>query len=179
MKFKEIPFDIGNYLYYAEDSPSSLRWSCDIGRKIKKDTVAGSLHKSRYWRLRFRSYTYNLHRIVWFIHKGSLDQSTIVDHIDNNQGNNKISNLRLANVSQNMYNMGVSLYNKSGVKGICYQRSAHGNEYWRANLKYTDSFGIRQKILKLFTFNDEGLKLATEWIKVQRALHHLSFSRDA
>jgi hypothetical protein len=78
-----------------------------------------------------------------------------------------------------MYNMRLSSYNKSGIKGICYQKSKHGNEYWRANLKYTDALGIKKKILKLFTFNDEGLNMAREWIMSRRTLYHHLYGRDA
>lgn len=181
MKYNIIPENIGDYFYYDESSPSNLRWLVDRGRKIKKDSIAGYLHNngfSIYWRVNLNDSVYPVHRIVWFLHHRLFDSNSIIDHVDNNTENNRICNLRLATGSQNMYNMRISRYNKSGVKGVCYQKSAHGNEYWRANLKYTNPLGDKKKILKLFPFNEDGFKEAAIWIQTQRELYHGAYKRD-
>lgn len=47
-----------------------------------------------------------------------------IDHINGVKTDNRLSNLRLASRSQNMANTGLRSTNKSGVKGVCWDKQS-------------------------------------------------------
>ena len=60
-----------------------------------------------------------LHRLVYEAYKSEIPENFCIDHIDNDPKNNNISNLRLCNRSENMWNKKMSKHNKStGYKNI-------------------------------------------------------------
>ena len=61
--------------------------------------------------------SYLVHRVIWKYHYG-FDPITGIDHIDMNPDNNRISNLREANKSQNGMNRLKLKNNTSGYKGV-------------------------------------------------------------
>jgi hypothetical protein len=62
--------------------------------------------------------SYKFHRVCWAMHNGSDPGEFEVDHIDGDPMNNRISNLRLANRSQNQSNNPASKRNTTGFKGV-------------------------------------------------------------
>ena len=63
---------------------------------------------------------YKAHRLIFLYHHGYLPN--LIDHIDGNNLNNRIENLREANKSQNALNSKLSKSNKSGVKGVFWHK---------------------------------------------------------
>lgn len=59
-------------------------------------------------------------------------KNMVVDHINHNTLDNRKSNLRICTQSDNMKNMRRSKANKSGVKGVYFDKSANR---WRAEIK--------------------------------------------
>lgn len=59
---------------------------------------------------------FKLHRIVWLMHKGYLPE--MIDHKDIDTHNNRIGNLREANVKLNSYNTATNHNSKTGYKGV-------------------------------------------------------------
>jgi hypothetical protein len=55
-----------------------------------------------------------------------------VDHIDGNKSNNQLSNLRWTTHTENMWNQKISKNNKSGVKGVCWNKQ---NKKWHAHIR--------------------------------------------
>lgn len=74
--------------------------------------------------------SYKRHRLIWFyVHKRWPEND--LDHIDGDNTNDKISNLREATRAQNMWNSIISKRNKSGTKGVSW--SAQKGK-WNAQL---------------------------------------------
>jgi hypothetical protein len=72
---------------------------------------------------------YPTSHLVWLYCHGELpEKPLVVDHIDGNPANNRISNLRLATKQQNSQNRKRGRNNKSGFKGVQQIR-------WRATIK--------------------------------------------
>jgi hypothetical protein len=72
---------------------------------------------------------YLAHRIIWKMMKGY--DPIEVDHEDTDPGNNKWSNLREATSAEQNRNRKLSIRNKTGVKGVCWE-SARCK--WRATI---------------------------------------------
>lgn len=84
--------------------------------KSIKGTIVGNGDLRRYKYFSFKGKKYYNHRIVWLIHHGCMPKQ--IDHINGNPLDNRIENLRECNQSQNNWNQGIKVTNKSGHKGI-------------------------------------------------------------
>jgi hypothetical protein len=61
---------------------------------------------------------HKIHKLIYIYHYGEVDEDALIDHIDGNPANNRIENLRVATLSQNICNRKMPSHNKSGVKGV-------------------------------------------------------------
>lgn len=112
--------------YYDETSPSCLRWAVDVrtGKDdrvllLAKDAPAGGLDSDGYYRGMAKRKFYKAHRVVWEMFNGELDEGTIIDHIDGDRANNRISNLRVVDCALSSRSRGMISTNKSGTTGVC------------------------------------------------------------
>jgi hypothetical protein len=98
-----------------------LYWK-EIIHKRSEGRPAGHINGRGYriisiWNKETKKYkVYLMHRIIFLMIHGYLPK--VLDHIDGNQSNNNIDNLREATLSQNMYNRKISANNSSGYKGV-------------------------------------------------------------
>ena len=107
-------------LYWV--SPCQKR---NIGKQI------GTPDKNGYLRTHARQgHKVSCHRIIFFMFNGYLPE--YVDHIDGNLENNRIENLREATICQNMQNCKLSIANKTGIKGVHWQKSMNK---WAAGIR--------------------------------------------
>ena len=106
---------------YREDG--NLIWKVRTSNRVNVGSVAGFRRKTGYLEVRVDGKLYLGHRLIYLLHHGSLPSE--VDHIDNDQWNNRIENLREATSSQNKCNRGKERCNTSGYKGV----------YWHAQSK--------------------------------------------
>lgn len=104
------------------------------------------------------------HRLAWFFCKGFWPKN--IDHINTNRSDNRIENLREANVSENACNVKMYSTNKSGVKNVYWDKRENK---WRFEIKKE---GV--KTVKLFSdFNE-----AKEWADKKRKEIHGEFAND-
>ena len=89
-----------------------------------------------------------------------------VDHIDGDKTNNKIENLREATVSQNRFNSKLQSNNKSGVKGV------HFNKNYK---KWIAQITVNYKVLYLGSYDD--IELAELVVQEARSTKHGVFAR--
>lgn len=86
--------------------------------------LVGKLSASGYRTVRIGERSIFLHRIAWAIYYGSWPDF-IIDHINGDRSDNRISNLRNASLNQNQHNQGIRKTNSSGVKGVSWCASKH------------------------------------------------------
>jgi hypothetical protein len=107
---------------------------------------------------------YKTHRIIFLMFNGYMPKE--VDHIDGNSLNNKIENLREANRSENVCNIGIKKNNTSGHKGV----------HWdKARNKWMVTVQKNNKIV--FNKRFEDLELAVLVAEEARNKFHNSFVR--
>ncbi|MCW1825723.1 HNH endonuclease [Enterobacter asburiae] len=98
---KSKPLTIEESFKYDETSPSAIR-------RISGDHIGGvgNLSPAGYYRFHYRNKNMFAHQIVWILHGRTPPDGShyVIDHIDGDTKNNKISNLRVASKSGNAIN---------------------------------------------------------------------------
>ena len=107
---------------------------------------------------------YKVHRLVYLWHHGHMPK--LLDHIDGNRSNNRIDNLREATDQQNGCNRGKNKNNKSGHKGVHYDKR---RGKWQAQIM------VNRKNFHVGYFDDP--EEAHEAYKKAAANYHGDFAR--
>jgi len=119
-------------LEYDESSPSCLRWKTDIycGNviQVKSGDVAGWFDRSGYYKVSVDGFNLQGHRVVATL-CGIDVTGKLVDHIDGNKQNNKITNLRAASFKENSRNRKVPKTSTTGISGICLRTTGNHVRY--------------------------------------------------
>jgi hypothetical protein len=100
--------------------------------------IAGGIDPTtKYFNVKIDNKKYKNHRLIFLYHYGFLPKC--LDHIDGNPQNNCIENLRKATYLQNSYNTKLPSTNKSGVKGVCWDKI---RKKWvaRVSFQYKEHF---------------------------------------
>jgi hypothetical protein len=102
------------------ESEGNFYWRVSKGG-VKAGALAGDVDHKGYHRIMIDRKTYATHRLVFLYVTGEFPAEQ-VDHIDGNPINNRIENLRQATNAQNRRNVRISKSNKSGYKGVCWNK---------------------------------------------------------
>lgn len=111
-----------------------MHYSPDTGvftrrKKVNQMPVAaGSTDKQGYRRIHLLGKVYRSHRLAWFYAYGEWPDAEI-DHINGDRSDNRIANLRPCTHQQNNHNQPMRRNNRSGVKGVSWDRRLRK---WRA-----------------------------------------------
>lgn len=153
-KFDLTKMNLGQYFYYDETSPTSLRWKVKKGRKVIGD-VAGSRSGTGYYKIKLNQTTILCHRVIYqLLNPDSNISNLTIDHINGNICDNKISNLRAVSRSVNQQNRKLNI-NKTLPSGIRFRKNRNAYQvYWNLNGKQ------KAKYFALSKFGEYALKLA-------------------
>lgn len=148
--------------YFAIDpsSPSGLSWIKDYFTKRGaqfgfSNKPAGRMYDKGYWRIGFKGSRYEIHRIIYLLANGSIDDQLEVDHIDGNPSNNNLCNLRLVSKLENLANR--KQKSSTGVTGVYFnRRKTSVCSHWQEEgvTKFSKTFNISVYGL------DEAIELA-------------------
>ena len=129
-------------------------------RRVKIGDIAGTIHHATgYRRIRVNGKQYRAHRLIWFMVHGKFPVN-MLDHINGNKLDNRISNLREATHQENMQNKTKArLDNKSGFLGVSLNKGR-----FRANIKLNGKL----KYLGLF---DTPKEAHEAYLKAKREHH--------
>lgn len=100
-------------------------WKVSTGRRVKAGDVTGAANPPFYGRIQIDGVRYVSSRIAWLYVYGEYP-TVLIDHINTDISDNRITNLRLATVSDNVKNTRVQKGSKTGVKGVTYSTSSIG-----------------------------------------------------
>ena len=132
-------------LAYSEASPSGLVWIKSRGNSVI-GTKAGSFDDTcGYWRVG-RKDRLLAHRLIWELERGSIQEGYIVDHIDGDKLNNKLSNLRAIPFEHNIQNAAMYSNNTSGETGVSFNRgtSSWVATWWECGKPRRRSFSVNK-----------------------------------
>lgn len=131
--------------YLAYDPQTGvLRWAKVPSNRVKLGSVAGTPHAKGYIVVSLRNTMMLAHRLVWAHVTGGWPESR-VDHRNMVRTDNRFENLRLTTNSQNMANMHMRPWNRSGYKGVC----------WHPKIqRFTARIKVHGKLLYLGCFTD-------------------------
>lgn len=109
---------------YCHES-GNLIYRVKVSKKINLNQVAGTIQKSSagkpYLHIIIDGYRYRAHHLVWLYVYGQFP-SMIIDHIDGNGLNNKLSNLEEKSESENHKNKRLFKTNKTGISGVHFRK---------------------------------------------------------
>lgn len=116
-------------LSYCQET-GRFTWNIKAGSRGVAGSLAGHSRKDGYVTVKIDKQRFFAHRLAWFFVNGSWPNG-LIDHIDGNPANNRISNLRDVSHSKNMHNRKKPQVNNThGFLGV--KRAANG---WVACLR--------------------------------------------
>ena len=127
--------------------------------------IAGTKRKDGYKQLKIFQKLYRLHRVIFLYHYGYMPE--IVDHIDNNNTNNLIENLRESNKSLNQWNRKINKNSISKIKGVRYSKE---KDIW--------SCSIRKNNIYIYLGCYKSVELAENAVKIARLQYHGNHARN-
>ena len=108
----------------------TLRWKVRVSQSMLAGSIAGTTDSYGYVRVIIDKRTYRAHRLAWLIVHGQWPENEL-DHKNLLRSDNRLSNLREATRSQNMFNKKVYANNTSGHTGISKRGSKFRAVYGR------------------------------------------------
>jgi hypothetical protein len=142
----------------------NLYWKITKGNNAKAGKLAGCI--KRYRLIRLNDKIYGAHVLIWAMHYGM--PNTNIDHINMNELDNRLENLRLANKSQNGCNRPKQANNKSGYKNVCWYKRY---KKWKVALQVNK----KDKTIGYF----EDLELADLVAQEARDKYHGEYARHS
>ena len=118
-------------------------WLKPSARKIKVGSIAGHQHKTKGHRIIIKYKTYAAHRLAFLYMNGYFPKNQI-DHINQDQLDNRWCNLREVNNQINNQNKRIRSDNTTGVMGVDK----------RKNGKYRARINLKGKRIDLGTFDN-------------------------
>lgn len=125
-----------------------FHWLSEKQNSIQSGDLAGWQDEQGYWRITIDGHDYRAHRLAWLYMHGVMPD--MVDHKNRNRSDNRASNLRQCNASQNAMNRKTQANNKSGVPGVIWNKR---EKKWKA---FTKSNG-KQISLGTYAEKDDAI----------------------
>jgi hypothetical protein len=106
-------------------------WAIRASTRIRPGGAAGGISPKGYIIIRIDGLRYRAHRLAWLYTSGDDPGAQQIDHVNGKRSDNRIANLRLANLSQQMHNKGIHSNNTSGVRGVTWYKR---DRKWQASI---------------------------------------------
>jgi len=144
---------------------SYLTYDPDTGHFVRNrdKKILGTKHSTGYIVIRLNkpiNKLYKAHRLAWLYIYGYFPKN-VIDHINRDGFDNKLSNLREITQKQNSENRLLNKNNTSGFKGVSWSKN---NNKWRARI-----WNNKKEIF--LGFFDEKIDAVNSYIEAARKFH--------
>ena len=147
MKIQKLSLEEAREAFCYDPESGILSWKSTRTHNARAGDQCGSVsHKDGYRVVSFKGTTYPVYHIAWLLMTGEHPTNTI-DHINRNPSDNRFSNLRLADMVQQLGNRGALKKNKLGVRGVRKLKTGYD-----VRLGYKDKVANKYRRLCLGTF---------------------------
>lgn len=106
--------------YNPETGELKRRVPSPMARETERKATA-------YQQVRIDGRSYRAHRVIWLMVFGEIPEGMVIDHVNGDTNDNRLSNLRLAQPKDNNKNTDKPSHNTSGYKGVSKKKNG-----WRA-----------------------------------------------
>ena len=181
MKSEEIDrytqVDWHEIFYYDESSKSCLRWKKDFGFSgskcnNRKDSEAGFTNNKEpfpgshdYYKVNVLKNRYMVHKIIWYMFREPIPKKLVINHIDCNQLNNKLSNLEVCSEADNQRRRkehkpgNCTVVSKTGINGVVFRDNKFGGR-WIAH--WSEDGKVRTKSFSVLKYGKDAEHMAKE-----------------
>lgn len=129
----DLSKDVFDKYFSCDPEEGALYCNTPFGNKKCGERIGGKADGG-YLKVWFKGKNIRVHRIIWILVKGEIPPSLVIDHIDGDKLNNRVSNLRLCTQSQNTLNRRMHSNNASGLKGVYFNDSSRNKKKWIAQI---------------------------------------------
>jgi len=150
---------VKNILHYQPDS-GVFTWKMVCGRRAPIGGVAGCIGTQGYRIIGIQGTRYKAASLAWLYIYGEWPEYCI-DHINGNKADDRLSNLRKASRSENLFNRGVFSNSLSGIKGVGLFRGK-----WKACC-YSNG---KRKWLGFFPSKEEAVKAYRDYAEKEHGI---------
>ena len=166
MTTKNETFDMDIELAHSlfEYRDGALYWKADVARNVKAGDRVGKNRTIGRARVSYQKKFYAVNRIIFAMHHGYYPE--VVDHINNDGRDDRIENLRAADMTTNTQNRKRNTQNTSGAKNVGFKTARNR---WRVTVKKPDG----TKLDRLFKNFDIACTIA----ELARFKYHGEFAR--
>lgn len=139
-----------NFIDY-DPSTGRMIWKKVLGNRTKPGSICGgNIDGKGYGRVCFEGKQYRAHRVAWALHYGK-EPMGVIDHINGDKLDNRISNLRDVTQQENVFNSKLGKNNSSRITGVVWHKKA---EKWCAQIMVNR----KQIYLGLFESKNKAIK---------------------
>lgn len=114
-----------------DSDAGTFQWKVNRGGAVRAGDAAGTVNKEGYVRILVAKRSYLAHRLAWLFVHGEWP-SGMLDHANLNRRDNRLSNLRIADLTLNAANTPLRRDSTSGLKGAYWNRRAGK---WQSSIK--------------------------------------------
>lgn len=114
-----------------DPATGTFTWKVDRGRNKVKGKRAGCRGNHGYWQINLWGNLVLGHRLAWAMHHWEDPGDLQIDHINRIRTDNRITNLRLVDRSDNQRNCNLQKNNRSGYRGVHWNQ---GRRAWEAKV---------------------------------------------
>lgn len=151
-------------LHYNQET-GVFTWLISPAKGVKVGSIAGGSDGRGYTVIRINKVLYRANRLAFLYVDGKFPDSNMeIDHINNISSDDSFSNLRTATRTQNQWNTGIRKTNKSGFKGVFFNK---------ANNTFRSRITLNHKCIEIGSF--KTAELASEAYQRFAKQHHGEF----